>query len=163
MSLYKFTHIPLLKNDGQLKQKSDKQPKKEKQSPNLLKNKNHVPKNKSCLVKQKKNKKKRATSRKGKEKKEKEKGNELPMCKCTWAFSSIKQPIFSLQFSPHFREKTFWWARRENTLGPPFIFLSLHPTKHTPKKFFFPFSLQNFLSTLFLLQTNTSLRLKNRK
>ena len=27
-SLYKFIHIPLLKNDGQLKQKSDKQPKK---------------------------------------------------------------------------------------------------------------------------------------
>ena len=147
VSLYKFTHIPLLKNDGQLKQKSDKQPKKKKkkQTPNLLKNKNHIPKNKSCLVKQKK------------------KGNELPMCKCTWAFSSIKQPIFSLQFSPHFGEKTFWWARRENILGPPFIFLPLHPTKHTPKKFFFPFSLQNFLSTLFRLQTNTSLRLKSRK
>ena len=46
MSLYKFTHTPLLKNDGQLIQKSDKQPKKKKkkQSPNLLKNKNHVPK-----------------------------------------------------------------------------------------------------------------------
>ena len=43
MSLYKFTHTPLLKNDGQLIQKSDKQPKK-KQSPNLLKNKNHVSK-----------------------------------------------------------------------------------------------------------------------
>ena len=45
VSLYKFTHISLLKNDGHLKQKSDKQPKKKKtQSPNLLKNKNHVPK-----------------------------------------------------------------------------------------------------------------------
>ena len=42
MSLYKFTHISLLKNDGQLKQKSDKQPKKKKQSPNLLKSKNHI-------------------------------------------------------------------------------------------------------------------------
>ena len=39
VSFYKFTHILLLKNDGQLKQKSDK---KKKQSPNLLKNKNHV-------------------------------------------------------------------------------------------------------------------------
>ena len=28
VSLYKFTHIPLLKNDVKLKQKSDKQPKK---------------------------------------------------------------------------------------------------------------------------------------
>ena len=27
MSMYKFTHILLLKNDSQLKQKSDKQPK----------------------------------------------------------------------------------------------------------------------------------------
>ena len=32
VNLYKFTHTPLLKNDGQLKQKSDKQPK----------NKNHL-------------------------------------------------------------------------------------------------------------------------
>ena len=46
VSLYKFTHTPLLKNVGQLKQKSDKQPKKKKQLPNLLKNKNHVPKKK---------------------------------------------------------------------------------------------------------------------
>ena len=29
VSLYKFTHTPFLKNDDQLKQKSDKQPKKE--------------------------------------------------------------------------------------------------------------------------------------
>ena len=46
VSLYKFTHTPLLKNDGQLKQKkSDKQPPKNKnknQSPNLFKKKNHV-------------------------------------------------------------------------------------------------------------------------
>ena len=28
MSLYKFTHMSLLKNDDQLKQKSDKQPQK---------------------------------------------------------------------------------------------------------------------------------------
>ena len=32
MSLYKFTHIPLFKNDAQLKQKSDKQAKKKKKS-----------------------------------------------------------------------------------------------------------------------------------
>ena len=41
VSLYKFTHIPLLKNDSQLKQKSDH---KKKQLPNLLKNKNQVKK-----------------------------------------------------------------------------------------------------------------------
>ena len=38
MSLYKFTHIPLLKNNAQLKQNGDQQPKKEKKNhPNLLK------------------------------------------------------------------------------------------------------------------------------
>ena len=39
VNLYKFTHKTLLKNHGQLKQKSDKQPKKKKKSPNLLKKK----------------------------------------------------------------------------------------------------------------------------
>ena len=43
MSLYKFTYIPLFKNDSQLKQKSNKQPEKKK-STKLLKNKNHVKK-----------------------------------------------------------------------------------------------------------------------
>ena len=32
VSLYKFTYTPLLKNDSQLKQKIDKQPKKKKKS-----------------------------------------------------------------------------------------------------------------------------------
>ena len=42
--LYKFTYIPLIKkNDSQLKQQNDKQPKKKK-SPNLLKNKSNVSK-----------------------------------------------------------------------------------------------------------------------
>ena len=37
MSLYKFTHISLLKNDTKFKQKSDKQqPKKKNNHPNIL-------------------------------------------------------------------------------------------------------------------------------
>ena len=36
VNLYEFTHIPLLKNDSQLKQKSDKQP-KSIQSPKFIK------------------------------------------------------------------------------------------------------------------------------
>ena len=44
MSLYKFTHIPLLKNNAQLKQKSNKLAKKKSNYPNLLENKNHVKK-----------------------------------------------------------------------------------------------------------------------
>ena len=46
VNLYKFTHIPLLKNDGQLIQKSDKQPKKNNHPIFFLKKK-------SCLLKQK--------------------------------------------------------------------------------------------------------------
>ena len=63
-------------------------------------------------------KKKKAMSRKKKEaahestkKEEEEKKKELDellLCKCTWAFLSIKEPHFSLQFSLHFGEKTFW-------------------------------------------------------
>ena len=51
MSLNKFTHISLLKNDVQLEQKkwqiTTKRKKEKKQSPKFIKiNKNHVPKNK---------------------------------------------------------------------------------------------------------------------
>ena len=74
VSMYKFTHIPLLKNDSQLKQKSDKQPKINK-SPKLLKIKNHVQK-KSCLVKTKKKKKQKTKKNKNKTKKEEEEEEE---------------------------------------------------------------------------------------
>ena len=40
MSLYKFTYTPLLKNNGQLKQKSDQ--KKKKAITQFIKKKNHV-------------------------------------------------------------------------------------------------------------------------
>ena len=56
-SLHKFTHIHLLKNDVQSKQKFDKHRKK-KNHPNLLKNNNHVKKKKkSRLFLPKKNQK----------------------------------------------------------------------------------------------------------
>ena len=50
MSLYKFTHGPLYKNDTQLK-KSGKQPtqKKKRQYPNLLKKINHAQKKKKKI------------------------------------------------------------------------------------------------------------------
>ena len=41
-SLDKFTQIPLLKNDAQLKKKKWQTTKKHYSHPNLLKNKNHV-------------------------------------------------------------------------------------------------------------------------
>ena len=107
MSLYKFTHTPLLKNDGQLIQKSDKQPKKKnKHSPNLLKNKNHVHKKKnSCLVKEKKKRKTKQLSHPRKKKKKKrsnfhEKKNAMclaPKKEAEILFSSLNfHPILTL-------------------------------------------------------------------
>ena len=63
VSLYKFTHTPLLKNDGQLIQKCEKQPKKKKnQSPHLLKIKNNVPKKNQVQLNKQTNKQKKKLS-----------------------------------------------------------------------------------------------------
>ena len=88
MSLYKFTHIPLLKNDALLKQK--KKSDKKSNYPNLLGNKNHIQKKKARLKKKQKQKiteeskrgeksneacPKKKKKKKKRKKKEKEKGN----------------------------------------------------------------------------------------
>ena len=81
----------------------------------------------------------------GKEKKKIKIKNWQRQCASAYKhFHPLSNLILSLQFSLHFREKTFWQVQRENTQTPLFIFLSLHPTKHTPKKIFFLFYLQNF-------------------
>ena len=111
VSLYKFTHIPLLKNDGQLKQKSDKQPKKKKkkQSPNLLKNKNHVPKNKSCLVKQKK-----------------KKGTNCPCASAHGHFRPLSNPFSLFSFLPILGRKLFGGPGEKTSLAHHlFSFLSI--------------------------------------
>ena len=123
MSLYKFTHIPLLKNDGQLKQKSDKQPKKEKQSPNLLKNKNHVPKNKSCLVKQKK---KGQHLGKEKKKKKKKRGTNCPCASAHGHFRPLSNPFSPFSFLPILGRKLFGGPGEKTPLAHHlFSFLSI--------------------------------------
>ena len=87
-------------------------------------------------MKKKKKKKKKANRERKNQKKKK------PTCwrwSPTWGvFLELISWASSSQFSPHFGEKAFWWARGENTWTPPFIFLPPHPTKHTQKKFQFP-------------------------
>ena len=119
VSLYKFTHILLLKNDGQLKQKNDK-----KKSPNLLKNKNHVPKKITSSLKTKKQnktkqllhpqpkkskkekkRKKKATSR------EREKKRIRKKEEATCPGKHKKEKEKKKQLSLHLEEKTFWWVR----------------------------------------------------
>ena len=130
VSLYKFTHILLLKNDSQLKQKSDKQPKK-KQSPKLLKKIKIMSKKKSCLVKTKKKEKKKKRIRR-----RQLLGNNNNNNK--WMnshFCPLNNLIFSFSiFSPIWREK-FLVSQGKKHLGPPFIFLSSHPTKYITKSF----------------------------
>ena len=41
-------------------------------------------------------------------------------------FRQLSNLIFSLKFSLHFGEKTFWWVQKENTQAPLFILLPFH-------------------------------------
>ena len=91
--------------------------------------------------------------------KKKNKGNLKSPCAHVHMGTFVnKKKFIPTQFFPHFGKKIFWLARGENIWTPPFIFLPSYPIKHTPKKFFFPFSLQSFPYTMFHLQTNTPLR-----
>ena len=66
------------------------------------------------------------------------------MCKCIWAFLSFIYQIPPIQFSLHFGEKTFWWARRENIWALLIFSLpSLQPNTHQKS---FP---SRFLSKIF--------------
>ena len=96
-----------------------------KKSPKLLKNKNHVKKKIMSNLKQ----------RKRKNKMKKKELDEFPCAKAHGHFCLLSSHIFSFQFSLQFGKKTFWLVRGENTWAPPFIFLSLYPTKHIPKSF----------------------------
>ena len=73
MSLYKFTYIPLLKNDAQFKPKRINNQKNINHL-NLLKNKNHVQKKKiTSKQKKKKNQKTKTKTKKHKRKQKKKK------------------------------------------------------------------------------------------
>ena len=86
---------------------------------------------------------------------ERKKLDELLMCKCK--FSSIKRPHFLPSvFSPFWGENILVGPRRKNP-DPTIYFPSSPPNQIHSKKFSFSFSLQSFPSTLFHLQTNTSL------
>ena len=104
--------------------------------------------NKSKEKKKKKRRRRGNVQEEGKKKVKKSNVRMKPMCSCTWAFLSIKQPHFlSLVFSL-FLSENFFVGLGPNIyfpfslpLGPLFIFIPLHPTKHTrksvPTHFFF--------------------------
>ena len=138
--------INVVLRPGKGKEKK-REKKKEKRKKKKEKRRGNVPTAQESIKKRKK------------EKNEKRKERNCP-CVSARTFLSIKQPYFlPLVFSPFWGEKFLVGPGRKHP-SPPFIFLSPHPTKHTPKNFFFPFSFQNFPSNLFHLQTNTPLILQ---
>ena len=80
VSLYKFTHIPLLKNGTQLKQKKKVTNNQKKKSPKFIKKIKIMFKNKSHLNKKKKQKQKQ----KQKKKKETQKKAKKKMSNVHW-------------------------------------------------------------------------------
>ena len=141
MCLYKFTHIPLLKSDALLKNNNKKRPKK--QSPKFIRKKIISRKKKKKNLVQRKHRNKKSQKKK---KKEKKKATDWTSpCASAHEHSHEHFCHLFIKFLPlsflSILERTFWWAQRENTSAPLFIFLPPHPTKHTPKKFSFPFFL----------------------
>ena len=92
------------------------------------------------------------SKKKKKGKKERKKGTRYEH------FCPLSSLIFSFQFSLHFGENTFVVDLGKKHLGSTIYFPSSPPNQIHSKKIFFPFSLQNFPSTLFHLQTNTPLK-----
>ena len=136
--MYKFTHTSLLKNDGiktkkvtnKKKKKSclvKPKKKKKKQLPHPQPKKSKKEKEKKAMSREKKERKRQQLPRKAQKKKRKKK-KEKNWMNCPFAlahmyFCPLSIPLFSLQFSLHFGEGTFWWVWGENTRAPPFIFL----------------------------------------
>ena len=104
MSLYKFIHIPLLKNYGQLKQKSDKQPKKKiTQFIKKIKimSKKGRRRRRQCLAQERKRRKKKNETTCPRQHRKKS-GRNWMNCPCASVhghFCPLSSFIFSLQFS----------------------------------------------------------------
>ena len=99
------------------------------------------------MSREKKERKRQQLPRKAQKKKIKKKEKNWMNCPFALAhmyFCPLSIPLFSLQFSLYFGERTFWWVWGENTRAPPFIFLP--PTQpNTPQKCFH----SHFLSKIF--------------
>ena len=83
--------------------------------------------------------------------------DELPLCKCTWTFLSIKQPHFFPSIFSSFWGENFLVSpgrKHSNSIYFPF---SSHNQAHSKKNFLPIFSLKFFIHLLHL-QTNTPIK-----
>ena len=154
MCLYKFTHIPLLKSDALLKNNNKKKPKK--QSPKFIRKKiiSRKKKKKKILSKENTKTKNHKRRRRKKKRKRQQIGQahvQVHMSIFVIYLSNSSHSVFSPFWREHFGGPGDKTPRLHQFPPPP----PLPPTKHPPKKFSFPFSLQSFPSTLFYHQTNT--------
>ena len=113
------------------------------------------------LRNQKKNEiKKRKRQHLGKQKKKKQQQQRIEtnvqLAHGHFCHSPIRIP--TTQFSPHFEEKTFWWAQGENTQAPPSFSPIPLLTKHSQKSFPFSFSLFFFFFSSSLKSTLPNIR-----
>ena len=108
-----------------------------------------------CKSKEKRKEKEAMSKGKKREKKKMKKINvDKLMCNYTGAFLSKNDvQIFTSTFSPSWGEIFLIDLGRKH-LGATIYFPSSPPNQTHSKKFSFPFSLQNFPSILFHLQTN---------
>ena len=108
---------------------------KKKQSPKLLKKIKIMSKKKSCLVKTKKKEKKKQRIRRRQLLGNNNNNNNNNNKWMNSHFCPLNNLIFSFSiFSPIWREN-FLVSQGKKHLGPPFIFLSSHPTKYITKSF----------------------------
>ena len=139
---------------------------KKKKSPNLLKNKNHVPKKITSSLKTKQNKttitptvqeiqkkeeKKKEGNIEGRKKKNKKKRKRQRAQENTKKKKKIRNSFLSI-----WRRKLFGGLKDKTSRLHHLFFFLRTPPNTLQKSFSFHFFLQNFLSTLFHLQTNTS-------
>ena len=107
-------------------------------------------KKRQCRRKKKKEIKRKEGRSQRPERKKREYWTRL-ICKCKWTFLSYIYQTLPTKFSLYFEEKTFLWARRENTWTPLLFFSLPLLAKHSPKSFLSSFSPFFFFFFFFIL------------
>ena len=89
-----------------------------------------------------------AQNRKRQKKKKNKSNLKKLMCRCTWAFLSIKtKNLLSLSFFSILKRKYFDESEKKTHESYNLFFFLSYLTKHAPIKFLFQFSLKNFHSS----------------
>ena len=173
MTFYKFTHMPLLKNDAQLKKENNQLGKKKKQSPKFIKKEKSCPERKNHIYLNSRKKKKKKSKRPYCTDQTKKKINErvqsyiMPRRKknnketigtregvvvLSFDYNYISTPHSPI-FSPNWRDSILVGSRRKhpNSTNLPFSLL----TNQTPTKSIFSLLFSLPFSIIFKISQTT--------